>query len=159
MTASNRLKYGATVPNVGRQSVSFGQSSQLRQNRDGYDLHRGGSAMEIQEALKIMRALASGVNPETGESMEADSVYRQPDTVRALNRALAALVQLEQRERNKPTNAGRKWTRAEDAQVCDEVRNGVDFHEVAKKHNRTVGSIVARLVKLGKIAAPPPKAA
>jgi hypothetical protein len=44
--------------------------------------------MEIQEALKIMRALANGVNPETGESMEADSICRQPETVRALNRAL-----------------------------------------------------------------------
>ena len=115
--------------------------------------------MEIQEALKIMRALANGVNPETGESMEADSVYRQPETVRALNRALAALVQLEHRERNKPLNAGRKWTHAEDAQICEEVRSGTDFHEIAKKHNRSVGSIVARLVKLGKIAAPPPKAA
>ncbi len=115
--------------------------------------------MEIQEALKVMRALASGVNPETGESMEADSVCRQPETVKALNRALGALVQLEQRERNKPVNAGRKWTHAEDAQICEEVRSGTDFHEIAKKHNRSVGSIVARLVKLGKIAAPPPKAA
>jgi len=115
--------------------------------------------MEIQEALRIMRALTSGVHPETGESMEADSAYRQPETVKALNRALAALVQREQRERNKPTNAGRKWTRGEDAQVCEEVRNGTDFHEIAKTHNRSVGSIVARLVKLGKIAAPPPRAA
>jgi hypothetical protein len=115
--------------------------------------------MEIQEALKIMRALASGVNPETGQSMAADSICRKPGTVKALNRALAALVQQEQRERNKPINAGRKWTHAEDAQVCEQVRSGVDFHEIAKTHNRSVGSIVARLVKLGKIAAPPPKAA
>jgi hypothetical protein len=55
--------------------------------------------MEIQEALKIMRALA----------------------------------------------------RAEDEQVCEELRKGIDFHQIAKTHNRTIGSIVARLVKLGKI--------
>jgi hypothetical protein len=60
--------------------------------------------MEIQEALRVMRALASGVSPETGVSMEADSVYRQPETVKALNRPLGALVQMEQRERNKPVN-------------------------------------------------------
>ena len=115
--------------------------------------------MEIQEALKIMRALANGVNPQTGEALEADSVCRQPETVKALNRALGALAQLEQRERARPANAGRTWTRTEDAQVCEEVRRGIDFHEIAKTHNRTVGSIVARLVKLGKIASLPNKAA
>lgn len=54
---------------------------------------------------------------------------------------------------------GRKWIHTEDAQVCEEGRSGTDFHEIAKTHNRSVGSIVARLVKLGKIAAPPAKAA
>jgi hypothetical protein len=61
--------------------------------------------MEIQEALRIMRALANGVNPQTGEALEADSVCRQPETVKALNRALGALAQLEQRERARPANA------------------------------------------------------
>jgi hypothetical protein len=115
--------------------------------------------MEIQEALKIMRALANGVNPQTGEALEAASVCRQAETVKALNRALGALAQLEQRERTRPVNAGRTWTRTEDTQVCEEVRRGIDFHEIAKTHSRTVGSIVARLVKLGKIASLPNKAA
>jgi hypothetical protein len=115
--------------------------------------------MEIQDALKIMRALANGVNPQTGAALAADSVYRHAETVKALNRALGALAQLEQRERTRPANAGRTWTRTEDAAVCEEVRRGIDFHEIAKTHNRTVGSIVARLVKLGKIASLPSKAA
>jgi len=50
----------------------------------------------------------------------------------------------------------RTWTRAEDAQVCEELRKGMDFREIAKAHDRTIPSIVARLVKLGKIV---PKAA
>jgi hypothetical protein len=32
--------------------------------------------MEIGEALKIMRAPADGVSPETGEVLAADSVYQ-----------------------------------------------------------------------------------
>ncbi len=40
--------------------------------------------MEIQEALRIMRALADGVNPETGEAMTTDSVYQYAPAVRAL---------------------------------------------------------------------------
>lgn len=115
--------------------------------------------METQEALKVMRALAGGRHPETGEALEAGSTCRQPQVVRALNRAINALVHEEQREKNKPAHAFKAWTRAEDAQVCEEVRQGMDFHDIARAHNRTVPSIVARLVKLGKIAAPPPKAA
>jgi hypothetical protein len=117
--------------------------------------------MEIQEALDIMRALAGGSDPETKQPLAADSLCRRPAVVKALNRALGALVQLEQRERSRPPNAFRTWRPAEDAQVCEEVRKGMDFHEIAKVHNRSVGSIVARLVKLGKIApaGTPPKAA
>ncbi len=108
--------------------------------------------MEIEDALKIIRALANGTNPESGEALETGSVCRQPQTVKALNRAISTLVDARGRETKRPMNAFRTWTRTEDAQVCEEVRNGMDFREIAKLHNRTVPGIVARLVKLGEIA-------
>ncbi len=114
--------------------------------------------MEIQEALKIMKALADGVNPETGEVIANDAIYQNAQNVRALHRAVSALEYQEERERTKrllPGNAGKPWSSQEDAQVCDELKSGTDFHDIAKKHNRTVGSIIARLVKLGKIAPKP----
>ena len=114
--------------------------------------------MDIAETLKIIRALANGADP-SGKNLEENSVCRKPEIVKALNRAISSLVQEQKRESRKPTNAFRSWTRAEDAQVCEEVRNGKDFHDIAEAHNRTVPSIVARLVKLGKITAVPPKAA
>ena len=110
--------------------------------------------MEIGEALKIMRALADGVNPETGEVLTADAVYQYPPVVRAFHRAVRALEYVEERERSRktpPAKAGKSWSRAEDEQVCEELRRGIDFHQIAKTHNRTIGSIIARLVKLGKI--------
>lgn len=110
--------------------------------------------MEIQEALKIMRALADGVSPETGEQLTSELVYQYAPAVRAFHRAVGALEILEERERSRrtlPANAGRSWSRAEDAQVCDELQKGIDFHQIAKTHNRTIGSIISRLVKLGKI--------
>jgi hypothetical protein len=110
--------------------------------------------MEIQEALRIMRALADGVNPETGEILAADTVYQFPPVVRAFHQAVSALELMEERLRNKralPAKAGKSWSRAEDQQVCEELRRGIDFHQIAETHNRTVGSIIARLVKLGKI--------
>jgi len=107
--------------------------------------------MEIQDAIKVVRALANGMDPESGEALKDDSVCLAPNSVKALNRALAALVSQEERERSKPGNAGTYWTRAEDEQVCEELRKGIDFKEIAKAHNRTVPSIVARLIKLGKV--------
>lgn len=106
--------------------------------------------MDMQEAITIMRALAAGTNPETGEALASDSICRQAKIVKALNRALGALVKQEERERFKPQNAGRYWSREEVAKIYDEVQQGMDFHEIAKLHDRTVGSIVARLIKLGK---------
>jgi hypothetical protein len=94
--------------------------------------------MDIQAALRIMRALANGTNPENSEPLESNSICRQPVVIRVLNRSIAALVAAKERERNRPTHAFRTWTRAEDAQVCEEVRKGIAFDDIAKAHNRTV---------------------
>ena len=106
--------------------------------------------MDIAETLKIMRTLANGVDPATGNKLDDKSTCRQPQVVKALNRAISSLVQEEKREQRKPTNAFRSWTRAEDAQVCEEVRGGMDFHEIAKAHNRTVGFNFGAAGKAGK---------
>jgi len=107
--------------------------------------------MEIQEALQVLRSLAGGVDPENLQPVAADSILLKPLVVKTLNRALSALSREEERERNKPANAGKYWSPEEDTKICDEVRQGIDLHEIAKSHNRSVGSIVTRLVKLGKI--------
>jgi len=114
--------------------------------------------MEILEALDIVRKLANGVHPETGEVVISDSLYQHPQTVRALHCAITALEFQHERERTRrflPANAGRTWSDQEDAQICDKLRQGINFEGIAKAHNRTVGSIIARLVHLGKISAAP----
>ena len=47
--------------------------------------------MEIREALTIVRKLADGVHPETGEVLQEDCLYNHPHAVRALHRAIGAL--------------------------------------------------------------------
>jgi hypothetical protein len=114
--------------------------------------------MEIQEALGIVRKLANGVHPETGEIVTSDCLYQHPQSVRALHCAIVALEFQQERERTRrflPANAGKTWSDQEDAQICDELRRGINFEGIAKAHNRTVGSIIARLVRLGKISAAP----
>lgn len=112
--------------------------------------------MEIQEALNIVRKLADGIHPETGEVFSSDSLYNHPQAVRALHRAIAALEFQDGRERARkflPSNAGKPWSNQEDVQICEDLRRGMSFEQIAQKHNRTNGSIVARLVKLGRISA------
>jgi hypothetical protein len=108
--------------------------------------------MELHEAIATIRALADGLNPTTGKALDANSACRQPQAVKALNRALASLIAQQGREKRNPANAGRSWSRTEDQQVCEELRQGKDINEIAKAHNRTVPAIAARLVKLGKVA-------
>ena len=110
--------------------------------------------MEIEEALRIVRSLADGVDPHTGTACPEDSIVRNPQVVIALHRAVGAMEAQMEREKarqSQPANANRYWSKSEDQQVCEELRQGLDFKEIAKKHHRTVPSIVARLIKLGKI--------
>jgi len=112
--------------------------------------------MEIQEALEVIRRLADGLHPENGEALGGDSLYQHPHAVRALNRAVQALEFQQHRERSRkslPANAGTPWSNEEDARICEELRHGVNFQEIARIHNRTAGSIVARLIRLGKVSA------
>jgi hypothetical protein len=115
--------------------------------------------MQTHEALEIVRRLVDGLHPETGEATSETSLYRSSKTVGALNRAAIALEFEEQRERVRkslPANAGKGWSDAEDAQICDELRGGINFQQIASIHGRTAGSIVARLIRLGKISATKP---
>jgi hypothetical protein len=110
--------------------------------------------MENEEALPIVRALAEGVNPATGEVCSGESVFQQPNTIRALARAAEALeaeVGREDRKRKLPTNVGKPWAPTEDAQLCAEFDRGLGTWHISKIHGRTKGAITARLEKLGKL--------
>jgi hypothetical protein len=61
--------------------------------------------------------LPNGVHPETGEVVERDGLYQDPQAVRALHRAITALEFQQQRERARgflPANAGKTWSDFDD---------------------------------------------
>ncbi len=110
--------------------------------------------METKRAIEIVQLLADGINPYTGEVMETDSVFQNPDTIRALYVALEKLRASEsRRERNMdlPGNTGKSWAPEEDASLKEEFDSGMDILAMAKKHERTRWAIQSRLMKLGKI--------
>ncbi len=114
--------------------------------------------MQLDAALPIVRALADGVNPVTGEAYPGSSPYAEPRTLRALFSAVDLMAREVERERRRarlPANFGKPWTEGEDRALGAEFDAGVAMPDMARKHARTQSSIRLRLEKLGKIEPAP----
>ena len=113
--------------------------------------------MEQAQALAVVRSLANGVDPESGEVFPPDSAYQRPLVVRALYEAAAALERMERFERRK-AQMPREDRRAVDARTriasCSPAFDaGRALQELAAAHERTMGAVRARLLKYGRINA------
>lgn len=119
--------------------------------------------MERQQTLKILKALASGIHPATGEQFSTDSPYQHPDTVRALYAAVHAIEGVGPAVANgagtgaspapPQSGAGSRWTEEEEQRLAKGFDAGKTVAELARLHNRSIAGIEARLLKLGKIDA------
>lgn len=120
----------------------------------------GENGMDNEHALEIINALASGIDPFTGEVHSQGSVLQNPETVRALFLAARALEAMTPRKKGKPrdpalpASAGKSWSEEEDRQLVAAFDSGQTEQELAESHKRTRGAIQARLVKLGKMEPP-----
>lgn len=103
--------------------------------------------MEIAKARKIIRILADGVDPTTGEVLPAESVYNSPEVIRALFAVLEATAPQPQNSTRR--NAGKPWTNVEDEKLKDEFTAKISISDIAKEHGRTYGAIESRLDHLG----------
>lgn len=119
--------------------------------------------MDVERSHAIIKALAEGINPFTGEVLEAGHVCQHPDTVRALFHAAHELERLAKRERNLkrarltlPENTGKAWSHDEDKLLLSRFRSGTTVSDLALIHARTPGAIRARLEKHGLLRDEPP---
>lgn len=111
--------------------------------------------MELQEALEIVRRLADGLHPATGQTLPDHSLYQHPQAVRALQHAVNALEHQDRRRRVRSSmmpNTGKPWSDEEDGRLSDELRRGAALQEIATAHCRKVGSIIARTMRLRQMA-------
>ena len=109
--------------------------------------------MDTDTALEIIRALADGIDPLTGEVFPDDSIYQQPQVIRALFTAMQVLEYQQkrgERQRQLPHKAGIAWATEEDEKLSEAFDQGKSIQELARMHERTHGAIQSRLVKLGK---------
>ncbi len=110
--------------------------------------------MELSNALPILRALADGVNPVTGEVFPDHSPYAEPRTLRALYSALEVVereVEREKRREALPKNFGKPWGEAEDKELRARYENDETLPAIARRLERTQSSCRLRLEKLGVI--------
>jgi hypothetical protein len=107
--------------------------------------------MDDKKTLEIVRMLADGIDPITGEVFPAQSPYQNADIVRALHKAAEAL-NITKRKRSLPARAGKSWEEDESNLLAERFDSGMPIVEIAKVHERTKGAIAARLVRLGKVA-------
>jgi len=100
--------------------------------------------MDQAQALEVVRSLANGVDPESGEVLPADSVYQRAQTVRALYAAAEALETSERFERRKqqlPPKTGEPWSEDEDRKLLAAFDAGRALQELATAHERTMGAV------------------
>ena len=110
--------------------------------------------MTRTEAREVLDLLAAGVDPATGEVLPAHSPINHPRVIRALFVAAAALELAEGQthpERESPANAGTPWREEEDHQLGASFDQGSPVAHLAKSHQRTVGAITSRLIRIGRL--------
>jgi len=114
------------------------------------------NGMNQTRALEVVRSLANGVDPDTGEVFAAESPYQRPETVRALFVAAQALEQREKTEKRReslPAKTGAPWTEDEDRTLLAGFDAGRAIAELALEHQRTQHGVRSRLLKYGRLTA------
>jgi hypothetical protein len=122
--------------------------------------------MELSQARTIVKTLAEGIDPVTGEDYEPDSPYNHPKVIRALftvhRHARVPTMRMspdEKRQRNlelgRPRNAGLPWTDEDRATVATGFGGGTTIEELAGQLDRSRGAIHAELIRQGLVSPTP----
>lgn len=115
--------------------------------------------MDSTETRMIVKTLAQGVDPKTGEVFPPDSPYNDPKIIRALfkvvdlawppGRSKLSLDEKRQRniERGLPRNAGLPWTDEDRNKVAEGFKSGKTIRELADTFERSLTAINAELIR------------
>lgn len=115
--------------------------------------------MELNESRNIVKTLAQGVHPTTGEVFPPESPYNDPEVIRALFSILECVKQarkprmsLEERRRQnlelgRPGNCGLPWTDDDRAAVKSGFSDGTTIEKLAARLERSSAAIVAEVIR------------
>lgn len=110
--------------------------------------------MVTQSPAEVLSALAKGVDPSSGEELDATGIWQQPSISEALRAGAAALEQHATQPRSPPAaKVGQPWTPEEESELIAAFAAGVPLSAIATRHERSLTAIEARLERLGRITA------
>ena len=116
----------------------------------------------------ILKALANGINPDTGELLSRSSVAHTPDMIRLLFALSEEFVQLpekkkvklspeERQQKNiaegKPAKSFFPWSDEEKCQLEEYFRQGKTPEMLSREFQRSVRAVAIQLEKMGLITA------
>ncbi len=119
--------------------------------------------MELNESRNVVKTLAQGVHPATGEAFPPESPYNDPTVIRALFSILEFVKQakkpklsIEERRREnlqfgRPRNAGLPWTEEDRARAASQFAAGKTIDELATTLERSRAAIHAELIRQGLV--------
>ena len=109
--------------------------------------------MDILRATEILKDLADGVDPLTGELLPGQNICNQAEIVRAFCCILHELErQRKARKKKLPENAGKPWKQEDDEALAQMFDQGCSKREMQRYFKRSEKSIAARLIHIGKIS-------
>jgi len=107
---------------------------------------------QFQKARAVLKSLIQGLDPETGAELPKDAIVNRIEVNRSMLVAMTAMEQVEARMLRRallPESVGKTWTEAEQQRLKDEFARSQPISLIAKKHERTVRAIEARLERMG----------
>jgi hypothetical protein len=98
--------------------------------------------------VAVLKALAEGADPRTGELLGEEGVLGRPEVREALAAAAAAL----ERRAPQPGMVGKRWSADEEARLIAAFDAGKSVKDIAAELERKRGGVRSRLVRLGRIS-------
>ena len=110
--------------------------------------------MDDTKAAAILKSLAAGIDPQTGEPLTDLAPLRSAEVLQVLFLAADSLETRGRQSRRQaalPRNAGKPWTADEDERLLAAFDAGKKMDELVGTHERTRAGVEARLVKHGRL--------
>lgn len=108
--------------------------------------------MKREKVRHILRALADGIDPSTGEPISGSSPLNNVEVVRAFYSACDVLGVTGRyvKDGKRPRNAGKPWTKEAERSLLRAYDSGSSTLKLTQQFERTHASIIARLIQLGR---------
>ena len=114
--------------------------------------------MNLEQANEILKLLADGYDPLTGEQLPADHVVNKREVLAALNMASAYFeitsnpkLTKKLAKDNQPPNHGAPWSEKDEEFVKMQFAEGKTATDIGKLLGRSRGSIWSKLKGLGLV--------